>query len=43
MMRVAGKTWREISKELDVAPTTVKNHRCEICREIEEIRKVVKD
>lgn len=43
LMRVAGKTWRKISEELDVAPTTMKNHRREICREIEEIRKVVKD
>ena len=42
LMRVAGKTWREIAKNLQIPPTTIKNHRREICKEIEEIKTVVK-
>lgn len=42
LMRVAGKTYGEIGKELGVPPTTIKNYRREICREVDEIKKVVK-
>lgn len=41
LMRVAGQTYGEIAKNLQIPPTTLKNHRREICREVEEIRKVV--
>ena len=42
LMRVAGNTWGEIAKNLQIPPTTLKNHRREICKEIEEIRSIVK-
>ena len=42
LMRVAGKTYGEIGKELNIPPTTIKNHRREICREVDEIKTVVK-
>lgn len=41
LMRVAGKTYGEIGKELNIPPTTIKNYRREICREVDEIKKVV--
>jgi DNA invertase Pin-like site-specific DNA recombinase len=41
LMRVAGRTYGEIGKELDIPPTTIKNYRREICREVDEIKKVV--
>lgn len=41
LMRVAGKTYGEIGKELNIPSTTIKNHRREICREVDEIKKVV--
>lgn len=42
LMRVAGKTYGEIAKNLQIPPTTIKNHRREICKEVEEIKSVVK-
>jgi len=42
LMRVAGSSWGEIAKNLQIPPTTIKNHRREICKEIEEIRSIVK-
>jgi len=42
LMRVAGNTWGEIAKNLQIPPTTIKNHRREICKEIEEIRSIIK-
>jgi DNA invertase Pin-like site-specific DNA recombinase len=42
LMRVAGNSWGEIAKNLQIPPTTIKNHRREICKEIEEIRSIVK-
>ena len=41
LMRVAGRTYGEIGKELNIPPTTIKNYRREICREVDEIKKVV--
>lgn len=41
LMRVAGRTYGEIGKELGIPPTTIKNYRREICREVDEIKKVV--
>lgn len=41
LMRVTGNTWGEIAKNLQIPPTTIKNHRREICKEIEEIRSIV--
>ena len=41
LMRVAGNTWGEIAKNLQIPPTTIKNHRREICKEIEEIKSIV--
>lgn len=41
LMRVAGRTYGEIGKELNIPPTTIKNYRREICREVEEIKKVI--
>ena len=42
LMRVAGNTWGGIAKNLQIPPTTIKNHRREICKEIEEIRSIIK-
>lgn len=42
LMRVAGNSWGEIANNLQIPPTTLKNHRREICREVEEIKTVVK-
>lgn len=41
LMRVAGRTYGEIGKELGIPPTTIKNYRREICREVDEIKKAV--
>ena len=41
LMRVAGRTYGEIGKELNIPPTTIKNYRREICREVDSIKAVV--
>lgn len=41
LMLVAGRTYGEIGKELGIPPTTIKNYRREICREVDEIKKAV--
>lgn len=41
LMRVSGRTWGQIAKELNISVNSIKNHRREICKEVEEVRAIV--
>lgn len=42
LMRTAGKSWADISRELDIPRGTLTNHRKEIEEEAEKIREVIR-